>query len=195
VRIARELLERAETEGVSLVGPGGLLAGYQAVLQSAPGAEMADHLSYDKGNGRLCRLVTTGTAPCPRRRWPRPARFAGGAPRPQRQVRAQCLITPAGSRGQRGDLSRPGRMPAWQAFSCSHPGPWPPGRADRLATLPTTSSVQLPGTAVASACRSRAVRTAGIAAMSIGTPHIGTIESSTPTISSGVAPPARARWV
>jgi putative transposase len=50
VRIARELLEQAKTEGLSLVGPGGLLAGVtKAVLQSALDAEMADHLGYHKG--------------------------------------------------------------------------------------------------------------------------------------------------
>jgi transposase-like protein len=50
VRIARELLDRAEAEGVSLVGPGGLLAGVtRTVLQAALDAEMADHLGYDRG--------------------------------------------------------------------------------------------------------------------------------------------------
>ena len=50
VRVARELLERARAEGVSLVGPGGLLAGVtKTVLQAALDAEMADHLGYDRG--------------------------------------------------------------------------------------------------------------------------------------------------
>jgi transposase-like protein len=50
VRVARELLERAKAEGVSLVGPGGLLAGVtKTVLQAALDAEMADHLGYEKG--------------------------------------------------------------------------------------------------------------------------------------------------
>jgi len=50
VRVARELLERAESEGVSLVGPGGLLAGVtKTVLQAALDAEMADHLGYERG--------------------------------------------------------------------------------------------------------------------------------------------------
>jgi putative transposase len=50
VRVARELLERAKAEGVSLVGPGGLLAGVtKTVLQAALDAEMAGHLGYDKG--------------------------------------------------------------------------------------------------------------------------------------------------
>ncbi len=50
VRVARELLDRARAEGVSLVGPGGLLAGVtKTVLQAALDAEMADHLGYEKG--------------------------------------------------------------------------------------------------------------------------------------------------
>ena len=40
VRVARELLERAKAEGVSLVGPGGLLSGVtKTVLQAALDAE------------------------------------------------------------------------------------------------------------------------------------------------------------
>lgn len=50
VRIASELLERAKAEGVSLVRPGGPLAGVtRTVLQAALDAEMTDHLGYDKG--------------------------------------------------------------------------------------------------------------------------------------------------
>lgn len=50
VCLARELLERARAEGVSLVGPDGLLAGVtKTVLQAALEAEMADHLGYEKG--------------------------------------------------------------------------------------------------------------------------------------------------
>jgi putative transposase len=50
VKIAAELLERAQAEGVSLVGQGGLLAQVtRAVLQAALEAEMADHLGYDRG--------------------------------------------------------------------------------------------------------------------------------------------------
>jgi transposase-like protein len=44
------LLDRAKAEGVSLVGPDGLLAEVtKTVLQAALDAEMADHLGYDKG--------------------------------------------------------------------------------------------------------------------------------------------------
>lgn len=50
VQIASELLERARTEGVSLVGPGGLLQQItRAVLQTALEAEMAEHLGYERG--------------------------------------------------------------------------------------------------------------------------------------------------
>uniref|UniRef100_UPI0003AD16BE IS256 family transposase n=1 Tax=Actinomadura welshii TaxID=3103817 RepID=UPI0003AD16BE len=50
VRLAAELVERARAEGVSLVGPDGLLAGVtRTVLQAALEAEMSDHLGYDRG--------------------------------------------------------------------------------------------------------------------------------------------------
>lgn len=50
VQIAAELLERARTQGVSLVGQGGLLQQVtRAVLQAALEAEMADHLGYQRG--------------------------------------------------------------------------------------------------------------------------------------------------
>jgi len=77
VRIARQLLDQAKTEGVSLVGPGGLLAGVtKAVLQSALDAEMADHLGYARGerpafpagnhrNGSSPKTVLTEVGPIP----------------------------------------------------------------------------------------------------------------------------------
>lgn len=47
--VARDLLERARREGVSLVGPGGLLAGLtKTVLEAALEAELSDHLGYEK---------------------------------------------------------------------------------------------------------------------------------------------------
>src|SRR3954452_4304770 len=47
--VARDLLERARREGVSLVGPGGLLAGLtKTVLETALEAELTDHLGYEK---------------------------------------------------------------------------------------------------------------------------------------------------
>lgn len=50
VQLAQELIDRAEAEGVSLVGPDGLLAGItKTVLQAALEAEMTSHLGYEKG--------------------------------------------------------------------------------------------------------------------------------------------------
>lgn len=75
VQFARELIERAQTEGVSLVGPDGLLAGVtKTVLQAALEAEMSDHLGYDKGerpdrptgnhrNGSSSKTVSTEVGP------------------------------------------------------------------------------------------------------------------------------------
>nr|WP_226931576.1 MULTISPECIES: IS256 family transposase [Parafrankia] len=48
-QLAAELVERARTEGVDLVGPGGLLTGLtKTVLEAALEAEMSAHLGYDK---------------------------------------------------------------------------------------------------------------------------------------------------
>jgi putative transposase len=50
VQLAHELVERAREQGVSLVGPDGLLAGVtRTVLQTALDAEMTEHLGYEKG--------------------------------------------------------------------------------------------------------------------------------------------------
>ena len=47
--VAKDLLTRARREGVSLVGPGGLLAGLtKTVLETALEAELTDHLGYEK---------------------------------------------------------------------------------------------------------------------------------------------------
>jgi transposase-like protein len=47
--LAQELVERARTEGVELVGPGGLLTGLtKTVLETALGAELDEHLGYSK---------------------------------------------------------------------------------------------------------------------------------------------------
>jgi putative transposase len=46
--LAVELMARADAEGVSLVGPGGLLAGLtKTVLETALEAEMTEHLGYE----------------------------------------------------------------------------------------------------------------------------------------------------
>src|SRR3954471_6578448 len=59
--LAQELLEQARSEGVELVGPGGLLTGLtKTVLEAALEAELEDRLGYakhapegrDKGNSR-----------------------------------------------------------------------------------------------------------------------------------------------
>ena len=75
VQLAAELIERAKAEGVSLVGPDGLLAGVtKTVLQAALEAEMSDHLGYDKGerpaeptgnhrNGSSRKTVSTEVGP------------------------------------------------------------------------------------------------------------------------------------
>src|SRR6266446_3895359 len=46
--LARQLMDRARAEGVSLVGPGGLLAGLtKTVLESALEAELTEHVGYE----------------------------------------------------------------------------------------------------------------------------------------------------
>jgi putative transposase len=77
VRIARQLLDQAKAEGVSLVGPGGLLAGVtKTVLQAALDAEMTEHLGYAKDerpafptgnhrNGSSPKRVLTEVGPVP----------------------------------------------------------------------------------------------------------------------------------
>ena len=48
-QVARDLVERARTEGAQLVGPGGLLSGLtKTVLETALEVEMEDHLGYAK---------------------------------------------------------------------------------------------------------------------------------------------------
>src|SRR5213592_2563593 len=47
--VAQELVERARSEGVELVGPGGVLTGLtKTVLETAPEAELDEHLGYPK---------------------------------------------------------------------------------------------------------------------------------------------------
>ena len=46
--LARSLMERAKAEGVSLVGPGGLLSGLtKTVIESALEAELTGELGYE----------------------------------------------------------------------------------------------------------------------------------------------------
>lgn len=77
VPLAQELVQRACQEGVSLVGPDGLLAGVtRTVLQTALDAEMTEHLGYAKGdaiehttsnhrNGTSPKTVHTEVGPVP----------------------------------------------------------------------------------------------------------------------------------
>jgi len=47
-QLAVQLMDRAQAQGVSLVGPGGLLAGLtKTVLESALEAELTEHVGYD----------------------------------------------------------------------------------------------------------------------------------------------------
>src|SRR5262245_15705099 len=47
-QLAVQLMDRARDEGVSLVGPGGLLSGLtKTVLESALEGELTEHLGYD----------------------------------------------------------------------------------------------------------------------------------------------------
>jgi transposase-like protein len=51
VRIAYELIEKARADGVSLVGPNGLLRQVtKTVLEAALNAELDDHLGYERGD-------------------------------------------------------------------------------------------------------------------------------------------------
>ena len=48
-QIAEQLLAQAKEQGVSLIGPGGLLGGLtKTVLETALEAEMTEHLGYEK---------------------------------------------------------------------------------------------------------------------------------------------------
>lgn len=73
--LAAELMARAEAEGVSLVGPGGLLSGLtKTVLETALEAEMTEHLGYEphdpaghnsgnSRNGTRSKTVVTDIGP------------------------------------------------------------------------------------------------------------------------------------
>jgi putative transposase len=63
---AEQLVARARTEGIDLVGPGGLLTGLtKTVLETALETELTEHLGYDKhdpagrnrANSRNCEYV------------------------------------------------------------------------------------------------------------------------------------------
>ena len=71
--VAEQLLERARAEGVSLVGPGGLLSGMtKTVLETALDAKLTEHLGYEPHervgadntrNGHRTKTVLTDVGP------------------------------------------------------------------------------------------------------------------------------------
>jgi len=75
VEVARQLMDRARAEGVSLVGPGGLLSGLtESVLETALEAEMTEHVGYEphdragrhsgnSRNGTRAKTVVTDIGP------------------------------------------------------------------------------------------------------------------------------------
>ena len=61
-QIAEQLLAQAKEQGVSLVGPGGLLAGLtKTVLETALEVEMAEHLGYEKHQASESGNARNGT--------------------------------------------------------------------------------------------------------------------------------------
>ncbi|MGL5857282.1 MAG: IS256 family transposase [Angustibacter sp.] len=74
-RLAQRLVDQAKSEGVDLVGPGGLLTGLtKTVLETALDEEIAEHLGYDKHdpvgrngqnsrNGTRAKTVLTDVGP------------------------------------------------------------------------------------------------------------------------------------
>ena len=62
-QLAEELVERARSEGVDLVGPDGLLSGLtNNVLEAGLEAEMSEHLGYDRRDRRARARATPSTA-------------------------------------------------------------------------------------------------------------------------------------
>src|SRR5688572_19991087 len=76
-QLAARLVEQAQTEGISLVGPDGLLQRVtKLVLENALEGELADHLGYEHGdpagrnggnsrNGTRAKTVLTEVGPVP----------------------------------------------------------------------------------------------------------------------------------
>ena len=74
-QLAHDLVEAARTDGIELIGPGGLLTGLtKTVLETALEAEMSEHLGYDKyalagrnrgnsRNGTRAKTVLTDIGP------------------------------------------------------------------------------------------------------------------------------------
>ena len=101
VRIAQELIEKARADGVSVVGPAGLLAQItKTVLQTASDTEMTEHLGYSKAIRRVAVGAITATAARQRRCTPRSALSGWRCPGIGWAVSARrsCPSTPAGWR-------------------------------------------------------------------------------------------------
>jgi putative transposase len=66
--LARRLVEQARTEGLSLIGPGGLLGDLtKKVLETSLEVEMTDHLGYDRHAVEGRNRGNSRTASGPRR--------------------------------------------------------------------------------------------------------------------------------
>lgn len=62
--LARELLQRAQDQGLELVGPDGLLTQLAGeVLQTALEVELTDHLGYERGQPRVGSNARNGSYP------------------------------------------------------------------------------------------------------------------------------------
>ena len=94
-QFAQALVEQARSEGVELIGPGGLLTGLtKTVLETALEAEITDHLGYDKHdpmgrnggnsrNGTRSKTVLTEIGPVADRGAAGPGRHVRAGDRPE----------------------------------------------------------------------------------------------------------------
>lgn len=68
LQLVADLVRRAKAEGIAMTGPDGLLMTLtKAVIETAPQAEMTEHLGYDKHAVEGRSGVTHATASEPRR--------------------------------------------------------------------------------------------------------------------------------
>ena len=66
-RLAKELVEQARTEGVQLLGEGGLLTGLtKSVLETALDAEMSEHVAMTSTTRRAAIAATPAMGIAPR---------------------------------------------------------------------------------------------------------------------------------
>ena len=100
--LAERLLAQAEEQGVSLVGPGGLLSQLtKSVLETALEAELTEHLGYEHGGTPIAENMRNGT-------------------------RTKTVLTPDRAGGDRSS-SGPGRL----VRTGHRPETQTPGRRDR----------------------------------------------------------------